>query len=108
MDIPLKTLNATDYKIVKVYGMDFRPDIKDMADTVTSLGLWQWFHDYNPPDDKGYSWDPSEDSKQKIDQISNGLQCNNHSGATFACCLRIIQSIAKQGFTTWNLPYCPE
>ena len=39
---------------------------------------------------------------ENVNKISNGLQNNEHSGATFGYCMRLMQAIAKQGFTEWN------
>ena len=98
LDTPLPSLAVTDYKHLDVYGSDFRPCIKDMADTTTRLNLWTWFREESPPDDTGYMWWGHEN----IHKISNGLKDNQHSGATFAFCMRVMQAIAKQGFTPWN------
>ena len=98
LDTQLPSLAVTDYKYIDVYGCDFRPSIKDMADTTTRLDLWTWFRDESPPDNSGYMWWGLEN----IHKISNGLSDNQHSGATFGWCMRQMQSIAKNGFTTWN------
>ena len=98
LDTPSLALTVSQYKFVEVYGTDFRHCIKDMSDTTTRLNLWTWFHEESPPDDTGYSWW----RHPNINKISNGLEDNQHSGATFAFCMRVMQAIAKQGFTTWN------
>ena len=78
--------------------MDFRPEIKNMADTVTRLKLWTWFRDEAPPKGHGYmNW-----GHKNIYKITHGLPDNPHSGATFAFCMRLMQSIAIQGFGNWN------
>lgn len=97
MNTPSTSLDASEYKFVEVYGTDFRPYMKDMADTVTRLALWDWFH--TDPPQSYMLW-----SHPNIDNISNGLANNQHSGATFAYCMRIMQAIAKQGFDKWNTP----
>ena len=86
-----------DYKLwpyVEVYGTDFRSCLLDMATTISKLELWDWLKNYNPPEDEGftYSNDPN------ISKISNGLQNNSHSGATFGYCMRCMEYIAKNGF----------
>jgi len=98
MTTPPTTLAASDYKFVEVYGTDFRPCIKDMCDTVTRLELWDWFRNESPPEGQGYAFWRHEN----ISKISNGLDDNPHSGATFGYCMRLMQAIAKQGFDKWN------
>ena len=72
--------------------------LKDMADTVTRLELWQWFREENPPEDQGYLWWQHEN----IDKISRGLPDDPHSGASFAYAMRTMQYIALNGFKKWN------
>jgi len=101
MDYPTD-VNA--WRFVEVYGTDFRPSLLDMAQTTTRLGLWDWFKTENPPGDSGYMfW-----GHPNVNKISNGLADNQHSGATFGYCMRQMQTIAKQGFETWNKPKQPE
>ena len=90
--------NITSWKYVSVYGMDFRPCLLDMANTTTKLDLWDWFKNESPPNDTGYTyW-----SHPNIKKISDGLEVNEHSGATFGYCMRQMQFIAKHGFDKWN------
>ena len=92
------TPDYQNWKPVQVYGCDFRPSLKDMADTVDRLELWDWFKNESPPEDCGYTYWKHEN----IDKISNGLDNNDHSGATFGYAMRCMQAIAKQGFDHWN------
>jgi hypothetical protein len=57
-----------------------------------------WFKNESPPENEGYQfWDD-----ENINKISDGLENNNHSGATFGFCMRQIQFIAKNGFDEYN------
>jgi hypothetical protein len=92
------TPSFNQWKETRVYGRDFRPSLKQMADTIDRLELWDWLKNESPPKDTGYMfW-----GHENIDAISNGLENNQHSGATFAFALRCMQSIAKVGFENWN------
>tara|TARA_B100000795_G_scaffold173852_1_gene131188 strand:- start:582 stop:962 length:381 start_codon:yes stop_codon:yes gene_type:complete len=84
---------------VRVYGLDFRPHLLDMARTTTRLNLWEWFKNEDPPEGNGYMfW-----GHPNVGKISDGLDNNDHSGATFGYCMRQIQFIAKNGFESWNV-----
>tara|TARA_X000000368_G_C22978814_1_gene688924 strand:+ start:506 stop:811 length:306 start_codon:yes stop_codon:yes gene_type:complete len=86
------------WRLIKVYGTDFRPELLDMAQTITRLKLWNWLQTENPPGDSGYMfW-----GHPNVDKISKGLEDNQHSGATFGYCMRQMQRIAKEGFQGWN------
>jgi len=79
----ITTPPANEWPPVKVYNCDFRSDLKDMADTVTRLELWEWFRTESPPEDKGYMyW-----GHDNVNKISSGLEDNRHSGATFGISL---------------------
>ena len=39
---------------------------------------------------------------ENVNKISDGLEKNDHSGATFGYCMRQMQFIAKNGFNAWN------
>lgn len=86
--------NANEWPLVKVYGQDFRPNLLDMAQTTTILNLWNWFKNESPPANAGYQFWGDEN----INKISDGLENNEHSGATFGYCMRQMQFIAKNGF----------
>ena len=90
--------NTNEWRLVEVYGQDFRSNLLDMAQTATRLNLWNWFKNESPPQGEGYQfWD-----HENINKVSGGLKNNNHSGATFGYCMRQMQFIAKNGFETWN------
>jgi len=92
------TPNVDEWPLINVYGRDFRPMLKEMADTVDRLGLWSWFRNESPPHGSGYIyW-----IHPNVDLISDGLPDNQHSGATFGLAMRCMQSIAKNGFAEWN------
>ena len=93
---PSPHLAVSDYKNIKVYDTDFRPCVKDTADTVTRLELWDWFKTDPPNGNYMFCGHPN------VDKISGGLQNNVHSAATFAYCMRVMQAIAMQGFDEWN------
>lgn len=80
------------------YGNNMNSDIDDMIKTVNRLEVWEWFRDEEPPNNKGYMyWD-----HKNINAISDGLENNWHSGASFGMCMRQLQFIAKNDWDTWN------
>ena len=90
--------DINSWRLIKVYGTDFRPELLDMAQTITRLGLWDWFKNEKPPDNQGYMfW-----GHPNINLISSSLKNNQHSGATFGYCMCQMQRIAEEGFQGWN------
>ena len=97
--VPLdKSVWPTDY---------FSTNLRLMAATITRLELWDWFRTESPPENQGYSWW----NHPNINKISDNLQDdqgnldNPHSGASFACSMRNMQAIAKEGFLVWKSQY---
>ena len=98
MSTPTYPDDINSWRLIKVYGTDFRPELLDMAQTITRLGLWDWFKNENPPNNQGYMfW-----SHPNVNKISSGLKNDPHSGATFAYCMRQMQRISQEGFQSWN------
>ncbi len=85
----------------------FSKCLRLMAATVTRLELWDWFRIESPPENTGYNWW----NHPNINKISDNLQDddgnidNPHSGSSFACSMRNMQAIAKEGFQTWKTKY---
>ena len=80
------------------YGFDMNTEIDDMIKTANRLQVWEWLRDEKPPDGKGYTYWGHEN----VNAISDGLENNNHSGASFGMCMRQLQFIAENDWETWN------
>ena len=94
----ITTPNINEWPLIKVYDTDFRPELKDMADTVTRLELWDWLRNEKPPENTGYTyW-----NHENIRKINNGLTNDTHSGATFGYAMRCMQYISENGFDSWK------
>ena len=80
------------------YGFNMNPEIDDMIKTTNKLQVWEWFRDESPPKDEGYTfW-----NHINVNAISDGLENNNHSGASFGMCMRQMQFIAENSWEKWN------
>lgn len=91
-----------DWYPIEVYGKDFSGSVNNMFQFIISNNLQEWFQDFEPDSDKGYMWS----SSPIIDKISNGVEDDCHSGATFGYCLRIMQDIFKNNnIKKWTKPY---
>ena len=80
------------------YGLNMNQEIDDLIKTTNRLQVWEWFRDEEPPENAGYCYWGHEN----VNAISNGLENNNHSGASFGMCMRQIQFIAKNSWEAWN------
>mgnify|MGYP001014305137 CR=1 FL=1 len=72
------------------YGIDSRYEVHDMYTTVQRLGLEDWIKNYNGEKDQRYS--------DEINKISDGLEDNNHSGASFSGCLWRTKEVYQNGW----------
>ena len=57
----IQTPTLSTWKTIMIYGSDFTPELKIMADTITKLELWEWLRNYSPDKGKGFMW--SSDKK---------------------------------------------
>ncbi len=72
--------------------------LEDAYTAVTVSNAWDFFRTQAPPEDKGYMfWDTPE-----LTAITKNMKCaNEHSGASFASTMRVMQSIALMGWDAW-------
>ena len=71
------------------YGIDSRREVHDMYTTVKRLELEDWI--------KNTDWCNMRGSSQEH-KISDGLENNNHSGASFGGCLWKVKEVFKKGW----------
>lgn len=91
-----------DWFPVEVYEKDFTEPLNNMFQFIIKNKLQKWFVEFEPETDKGYMWS----SNPIIDEISEGVKKDGHSGATFCYSLRIMQDIFKnKNFSKWLKPY---
>lgn len=69
--------------------------LSDMYNAVTESESWDFLRNESPPDGTGYMWW----GHSKIKQIESKMKLlNDHSGSSFACCMRTIEFIAKNSW----------
>jgi hypothetical protein len=67
---------------------------KNAYDAVTAEGLWDFFCEKSPPADKGYMfWGAPE-----LKKLDPHLEPIGHSGSSYGFTMRVVESIAKQGW----------
>ena len=80
----IETPEIDKWKEVKLYDKDFRIELKDMADTISRLDLWDWVWCRLPPP-------PTEINNKNIiywqhknkKKIYNNINCKIHTDITF-------------------------
>jgi len=82
-----------EWKYVDIgYGVNASREAHDMYMTVKRLGLEEWLINY-----KGGGTDIGN-----MDEISNGLECDSHSGFSFSATLRVVKNVLIEG---WDPKY---
>lgn len=71
--------------------------LTDMYRTITILGLWEWLEDPDIPGKNGFVFA----EYPELDKITKTIEYKQHSGASFAYTLRVIEKIAKKGWATY-------
>ena len=70
------------------YGIDSRNEVHDMYMTIKRLGLEEWIKNYNTQEGRYH---------ENWNKISDGLNNNNHSGASYSTCMWVTRRIFKEG-----------
>ena len=86
--------DISKWPFVKVYQKDFRENLLNIANAITELNLWGWMKEFSPNLDRGFMFTDNTN----LDNISDLVEKDGHSGATFAFSMRCMESIAKHGF----------
>ena len=67
--------------------------LKHMYDAITKEQLWDWLKDFEPEAGKGFMFTTHENMRKVGRHINDN---DGHSGASYGCCWRVMQSIAKE------------
>ena len=72
----------------------FAKCVTNMKNVVENNNLTEWLVTYVPDPNLGFMWS----SHKNIDIISVAVAKDGHSGASFACCMRQVQSELKNTY----------
>lgn len=86
--------DINDWPKIRVYGNDFRQTLLNMANSINRSELWDWLKNYSPNSNEGFMFS----NEPNINTISNLVESDGHSGATFAYAMRCMECIAKNEF----------
>lgn len=84
-------LMAHDY--TRIYSVYEATMLEDMDRAITECQLWDWVKTFEPKENEGFMFT----DHPNLDKITNNLKYG-HSGASFAWCVRNMQSIARKGW----------
>lgn len=75
-----------------------REMLEDMYAAVTAAEAWDFLREESPPADRGFMfW-----SHSRLTDIQSKMQLMDmHSGASYGCCMRVMEAIAKRGWNTY-------
>jgi hypothetical protein len=63
-------------------------------------GGWDFLRSYTPPENQGFMFSSSTGKRQEIDDAIS-KRYPGHSGASYGCTMRVLESIAKRGWNTY-------
>ena len=85
-------MQAKDFPENMILNHDFRIELARMYNAVTELGLWDFFRNESPPEDKGYMW--WRDARITMLGNHKEVQKSGHTGFTMAYSMRYMQNLA--------------
>jgi hypothetical protein len=63
-------------------------------------GGWEFLRSYTPPEDQGFMFSLPTGKRLEIDEAIQN-RYGGHSGASYGCTMRVLESIAKEGWETY-------
>lgn len=76
----------------------FMKYLKDAYDAITRLNLWNELSEYSPEPNKGFMFSTSP----LLDKINSEMKyIDDHSGASYALTMRVMEFIAKNGWKSY-------
>jgi hypothetical protein len=70
--------------------------LRDAYKAISKCNLWEWIRTYSPEKDKGFMFS----EHPNLDRINKAMEFDGHSGASYAITMRVMESIAKNGWET--------
>lgn len=72
--------------------------LEDMYNAINSVdGGWHFMKNNSPPQGQGFMFWKND----KLDEIQKAMKFNGHSGASYACCMREMEYIAKHSWRNY-------
>jgi hypothetical protein len=69
---------------------------RDAYEAISKCNLWEWLRTYSPEKDKGFMFS----EHPNLTSINKAMKFDGHSGASYAITMRVMESIAKNGWET--------
>jgi hypothetical protein len=67
---------------------------RDAYEAISKCNLWEWLRTYSPEKDKGFMFS----EHPNLTRINKSMKFDGHSGASYAITMRVMESIAKNGW----------
>ena len=79
--------------------------LKSAHKAITLCKLWDWMRIYQPPPNKGFMWSKTPELDRLNQQMWKDPINENHSGYSYACIMRNMEYIAKNGYKKFKNTY---
>jgi len=71
---------------------------KNAHKAITNTELWEWLRNYNPPSNLGFLNIVTPEIERINQKMREDPISENHSGASYALTMRVMQYIAQNGY----------
>lgn len=72
--------------------------LRDADEAITDAGMWEWLKTFEPKKDEGFMFT----LHPNINEISLKMKYDDHTGFTFAWCMRNMEAVAKKGWDKYR------
>jgi len=83
-----------------------RPYLKSAHQAISRCELWNWLQVYKPKEDRGFMFSRNVPELDRLNEEMMKDPVNGgHSGASYACTMRNMEFIAKNGYNEFKEVY---
>ena len=76
---------------------------KNMHNAITQTELWDWMRSYTPPANTGFMFSTAPEFEMIHNKMREDPISNRHSGCSYGCMMRVMESIAKKGYEAFKM-----
>ncbi len=77
--------------------------LRDAFNAITECNLWSWLKTYTPHANEGFMFS----THPNLDAINLAMRYEGHSGSSYAWTMRVMESLAKNGWDGHKLKWRP-
>jgi hypothetical protein len=79
--------------------------LKSAHNAISTCELWEWLRLYMPSDNTGFMWSTTPELEKLNEELQKDPINGCHSGSSYGTMMRIMEYIAKNGYSQYKQNY---